>query len=166
MSKSCVILAPGPSLSVEIAQSVSGDIVGCVGNAFELRPNADFLASTDWYWWIKHPAAMEFKGRKFSASENVPSVEQVRGVSKSTNSGVLALQCAVNLGATRIELYGFDMHGTHFFGPYRNGLVNTPPERRAVHQQQYEDWKAANPHVSVLNRTKGSALRAYPYVER
>jgi hypothetical protein len=108
-----------------------------------------------------HPQAMEFAGRKFSANR-IPGVEQAPKSSASWNSGVLALQVAARLGATVIRLHGFDMHGTHYFGPYTNGLANTRPIRREVHKKQYKVWGLLNKGVRVINCTAGSALTCFP----
>lgn len=159
--KTCVLLAPGPSLTREICDTVRAQLVGVIGNAFELCPDADFLVATDAAWWRKHPAAMRYAGARFSAS-SLAGVQRVTNGRTDWSSGVLALQTAVNLGATHIELYGFDMHGTHFFGPYENGLTNTTAARRSVHQRQFSTWKLMHPDITVRNRTEGSQLQAYP----
>jgi hypothetical protein len=78
------------------------------------------------------------------------------------NSGVLGLEVAKRAGATRILLLGFDMHGTHFFGQYVNGLRNTKPHPREQHKRQFSDWGRLNRSVQVLNVTKGSALTCFP----
>lgn len=158
-----VLLAPGPSMSQELADSFRGQCVGVVGNCFELAPWADFMAAQDRKWWDAHPQAKEFVGRKFSANE-IPGVERVKGALPNWNSGVLALYAAVHvMGATRIRLHGFDMHGSHYFGPYTNGLGNTKPERRLVHHNQYRAWAMKHAHIEVLNCTPGSALDCFPH---
>lgn len=133
--------------------------LGVVGNAYELVPGATFLVAADRGWWLKHPEAASFEGRKFC---NTPGVHEYIGLPPELNSGVLALTVAVRLGAKRIRLYGFDMHGSHFFGPYQNGLRNTSETRRAVFLKQYEEWAKANSRISVLNCTPGSALTCFP----
>src|SRR5690606_16196507 len=80
----------------------------------------------------------------------------------SVNSGVLGLEVARSKGASRILLLGFDMHGTHFFGPYTNGLSNTTDQRRRMHLAQYDRWAARNRGIEVFNCTAGSALKCFP----
>lgn len=155
-----VLLAPGPSMSADLASSFRDEHVGVVGNCYELAPWAEFLAANDAAWWRAYPEARKFTGRKFSCSV-IPGLERHSG-STNWNSGVLALDVAVVLGAEEIELYGFDMHGTHFFGPYVNGLANTIPARRAMHLQQYRRWAVANERVRVVNCTPGSAIDCFP----
>ena len=158
------LLAPGPSASADQAERVRGLRLGVVGCAYQLAPWADFIASTDAAWWRKYPEAKNLPGLKFS-------MHHVAGVTKVAipglgvcNSGVLALECAKRQGAERILLFGFDMHGSHFFGRYENGLSNTTDAKRAVHFRQYEAWRKANPQIEVINCTAGSALRCFPMV--
>lgn len=159
------LLAPGPSASLELAESLRGRRVGAVGNAFELAPFAEFMAASDRQWWQKHPEAMEFQGDRYSG-HMMHRVIQLPASRTNWNSGVLALAVAAFLGAKLIRLHGFDMHGTHFFGPYTNGLGNTPAHRREVHKKQYALWQQQNPHVTVINCTPGSALRCFQFDEQ
>lgn len=161
-----VLLAPGPSASRELADRVRGLPLGAVGNAYELAPWADFIAASDGAWWRSNPAARELPGRKFCMG-TAAEIERVRidQLGSVVNSGVLALECAVQAGATRILLIGFDMRGTHFFGPYTNGLRNTQPHQRAQHVLQYEAWARMRRGVEVINCTPGSALTCFPKAE-
>ncbi len=156
------IVAPGPSLTRELTESLRGRQVAAVCNAYELAPWAAILVANDRGWWTKHPAAYQFAGRKFSANR-IPDVEQVKSTfGTASNSGALALDVVRDLGATRVLLVGFDFHGTHFFGPYTNGLRNTPDRQRQVHQSQFQQWAAKNRKVEVINCTPGSMLEAFP----
>jgi hypothetical protein len=152
-------------MSRDLADRVRGNKVCAVGNAYELAPWADVLVANDIKWWEKHPDAHKFSGRKFSANK-IKGVEQVTPVTfgSLSNSGVLGLDVVRNLGATRVVMLGFDMHGTHFFGPYKNGCSNTSKQKRETHKNQFKQWKKRNPKVEVLNATEGSALKCFPIV--
>jgi hypothetical protein len=147
-------------MSQPLADSIRGPRVGVVANAYELAPWADFLAATDRAWWEHYPSARAFAGRRFTA-RRMPGIEHLASAQQNWSSGVLALEAAASLGATVIRLYGFDMHGTHFFGPYTNGLVNTTDKRREVHMRQFAAWAMAHPGVRVINCTPGSALKCF-----
>lgn len=157
------LLAPGPSMTQQTADSLRGLRVGAVGCCYQLAPWAEFLASTDTDWWDKYPDAYDFQGLKFSGQNTCRGVIQERDSRTDINSGVLALTVAVKLGAKRIYLYGFDMHGSHYFGDYTNGLPNTPEYRRAIHLRQYADWAQQHTGVVVINRTPGSALTCFRF---
>lgn len=156
------LCAPGPSMSLALVDSLKGQRVGVVGRVFELAPWAEFLVANDAEWWEKYPHALQFKGRKFSHNR-IDGVERCEPGASNLNSGVLAMQAALNMGAEVIRLHGFDHHGTHYFGPYTNGLVNTPEHTRLIHLRQFQAWKALNAHVTVINCTKGSALDCFPF---
>jgi hypothetical protein len=158
------ICAPGPSMSAELCDRLRGKRVGVVGKVFELAPWAEFLAANDIDWWTAYPEAKKFAGARYT-SHSVDFAQKVQGGLTEWSSGVLALQVCMLMSASRIYLHGFDHHGTHYFGPYENGLSNTPPERRAVHQRQFTTWAAANSHIEILNATPGSALQGFPMVE-
>ncbi|WP_202844798.1 hypothetical protein [Luteimonas saliphila] len=134
-----------------------------VSNTYTLAPWADVLVANDHAWWRKHPEAHQFSGRKFSANE-IKGVERAKPCTFGSrgNSGVLALDVVRNLGAKRVILLGLDMHGTHFFGPYKNGCTNTTEAKRRIHVAQFKQWRRRNPGIEVTNCTEGSALTCFP----
>lgn len=162
MAPDILLLAPGPSMNQDLAASFLGRRVGVVGNCWELAPWAEFLVAGDKAWWEAYPAARGFEGRKFSANR-ISGVERVEGMEPTHNSGVLALEVAVRLGARSIELHGFDMRGSHYFGPYANGLTNTGETRRVRQLAQFAAWAACHPQIRVINRTPGSALACFAH---
>lgn len=157
------LIAPGPSACAEQAERVRHLNVGAVGCAYQLAPWANFIAAADRSWWVKYPDVSVLSGRKFTMSA-FPNAEKVTisYLGSVCNSGVLALEVAKNLGATRILLLGYDMKGSHFFGKYTNGLRNTTPLQRSNHFKQYEQWARTNKAVEVINCTQGSALTCFP----
>jgi hypothetical protein len=158
------LLAPGPS-APELVSKISSDVRLCViGNAFELVPIADFLVAGDRGWWLKYPAAMEYPAKRFCNFPDLHDIEYLR-IPSGMNSGVLGLIAVAKAGATKVKLYGFDMHGSHFFGAYENGLRNTSDDRRNVFHRQYAEWAKANPKIEVINCTPGSALQCFPFEE-
>lgn len=158
------LLAPGPSASKEIADNIreSGRKLAVVTSAFDLAPWADFIISGDREWWFKNPAALKAPGRKVCASE-LNGTERIV-YRAGCNSGVLALEFLKRQGAEVVYLFGFDMTGTHYFGPYTNGLKNTTPVRREIHMSQYSDWARSNKNkMKVFNCTPKSALTCFEF---
>lgn len=155
------MLGPGPSMSQSLADLFKEHPNVCVvGNAFELAPWAHVLVASDRSWWRRHPMANEFQGRKYD-SQNFPT-----WLGTGANSGALALFVLASLGAKSIELHGFDMHGSHFFGPYTNGCANTNEVQRKVHLQQFRDFARSHPEVTVTNHTAGSRIDAFQFAVR
>jgi len=155
------VLATGPSMSQEVADYVKGKCrVIAVSDAYRLAPWADALCSQDGVWWEAHPEAKQFAGRRFS-THKLDWVEHILPgvVRHGTNSGLLGMEVARLMGAKRILLLGFDMHGSHYFGPHPAGLKNTTDKRFQAMQRQFTEWKPCG--VDVINCTPGSRLRQF-----
>jgi hypothetical protein len=163
----CFLLAPGPSASQALADQLRGRRVGVCTSAFPLAPWAEFLVATDLKFWSKYPEARTFAGRRFTPNR-VSFAEKVSSpvATAQCNSGVVGLEVWRRLGATRVVMLGFDFRTSHYFGDYTNGLANTAPTRRKVHEQQFKVWKRAHgSKVEVLNATPDSALTVFPRIE-
>ena len=160
-----VILATGPSMSRELAESLRGRNAIAVADAYRIAPWAYAMVAQDVAWWRHHPDAIKFHGRKFS-SNKIAGVEQFDSLKTTgqvfgtgSNSGLIACIVAQWLGAKRIELYGFDMHGSHFFGPHPEPLKNTTPQRFATMLKDFKRWNHAG--VEVINMTPNSSLTCF-----
>ncbi len=155
-------------MSQALADSLRGEHCIAINDCYKLAPWADALVAQDHNWWNVHPDAKQFAGRKFSANK-IPGIEQVycEYIQRQSSSGVLGLEVARSrYFAKEIDLYGFDMRGDHYFGKHPMPLHNTTPARYEVFQQQFAAAGEflAKCGVRVVNRTHGSALRAFPIV--
>ncbi len=157
------VLATGASMSQQTADAVKGKChVVAVSDAYKLAPWADALVSSDLAWWKANPEARNCDGRKFIGfSIDVPAgVERFSGAISGSNSGLLGVQVAVSLGARKVLLCGFDMGGTHYFGPHLPPLKNTKPDRFREFKKQFLRYKPRG--VEIINCTPGSQLTCYP----
>lgn len=156
------VLATGPSLTVEQVEAVRHLPVVAVSDSYRLAPWAMALAANDKAWWTNHPEAHQFAGRKFSTSEvrDVELIPRTGPIYTHTNSGLLGIEVARTLGATRVLLLGFDMMGSHFFGPHPKPMRNTTEQRFKVFRDQFRDYPLNG--LDVVNCTAGSALTCYP----
>jgi hypothetical protein len=154
-------------MNAEIVERVRGLRIAVVSDVYKLAPHADVLVSQDKAWWKAHPEALSFAGRKFSVNP-VDGVEAFEWrdtyplLTTSSNSGLVACLVAEWMGATEIELYGFDMHGSHYFGDHKPPLKNTTADRFRIMINQFTDWL---PRARVINRTPGSALTCFEMVD-
>lgn len=170
-SKTWVLLAPGESLTQAQCDLVRGKCkVLAVGDAYRLAPWADALVHNDAHWWQKRPDTVNFPGLKFTVNPNVGHAKRVAEydsiVTRASNSGVLGIYCARNLGAKHILLLGYDMHGSHFFGPHTDGLRNTTPSRFATFMTYFDRIQRellSKEGIQVYNCTPGSALKVFPH---
>lgn len=159
------ILASGPSMSQEVADSVRGLPTVAVSNCHELAPWADVLVSSDRSWWTHNPKALDFAGEKYIGLciESPKGIIKFAGAQSGSNSGLLAIQVAVSKGATRVLLFGVDLGGSHYFGEHPAPLKNTKPERFETFQRQFAAYHPKG--VEILNCSPASSLKAYPFAD-
>ncbi len=133
-----------------------------VSDAFRMVPWADMLASFDVAWWRHNRAAEDMAGLKFCASSAWAGIGHYRPeyCPPGCNSGLYAMYLAKALGAKKIILLGFDMWGTHFFGPHPEPLKNTNEKRFNDHLYQFKSWQ--NDDIEVINCTPESRLLQFP----
>lgn len=150
---SVAIVACGHSASNANVEQLRGRIkTFAIKEAFtRLTPFADAVYCCEGAWWKHVRGLPDFRGLKVAwdgASMDFRDIERVRLKAKTEdrllfdepgmigsggNSGFQALNIALQFGATRVLLIGFDMSGAHFYG--RNNWL-----------------KAMNPDESVFGR--------------
>lgn len=175
--RTVVCIASGPSLTEEDCETVraSGHPTLVTNTTFRLCPWADVLFGFDSVWWRKHPEAMEFKGRKISASSiarnlGIESVFSSPWFRAHGNSGACVISLALAGRAAKVVLIGFDCSispdgRAHWHGDHPEGLSNCHsikawPKR---FEQVAKDAKKAN--VPVLNASRRTALNCFERVD-
>ncbi len=184
-----VCLGGGPSLTGADAARCRGRArVIAINDAYRLAPWADLLYFCDHRWWSWHRDTAAFKsfaGVRVTLDARVaaeePSVHYVHNAGREglnldrghlmtgRNSGYQAINLAVQLGAKRILLLGYDMRAvdgrTHWFGDH-------PTETRpgvyvGAMLPMFETIAAplAASGVEVVNCTPGSALATFPMAD-
>ena len=171
-----VVVATGQSLTEEQVSMVRDLPTIAVNDAFRMAPWAAILYAADRQWWDANPDAAQFPGVKLCAMPGGPALHMRSSgtlgfdpnparVRTGGNSGYQAVHVAIHTGAERILLLGFDMHGTHYFGPHTksaNGkrLKNPSPES---FRNWAERFGALNHRgAEIVNCTPGSALECFP----
>jgi len=165
------VIATGASLNpdpIAVVSRVRHLPCVAVNDAFRIAPWARVLVAADEAWIRKNPDAIEFAGEKWCNNETrgtFPRLPKREAIYTNTNSGLLGLVFAMDRGAERILLLGVDMKGTHYFGRYRNGLVNSPdePGRFEFFIKQFRDFAPRiRKGVEVINCNPDSALDVFP----
>lgn len=149
-------------------------------------PQADVLYAADGTFWGMYRGVEKFRGLKLTQDtwaarhyRDVHLVELTRKrdeilvdrpgvIGDGGNSGFQALNIAVQFGAKKIVLVGFDMRldaGIHWHGKHPPGLVN-PGDNNLVRWRKALNGAAsrlAELGVTVVNASPISALTAYPF---
>jgi len=179
--ETAVIVGTGPT-ATQIEPGRFRSIV--IKSSWRLLPTADVLYGLDKGWWLANHGAPKFNGLKVSPSPTACRVFGLRQVSLKPRaeiltgepgvvgcglrtgggfSGFQAINLAVQFGAKKIILVGFDMNGGHW-SPDQRG-VGKPDAART------ESWRGAldacapqfkSLGVGVINTGEHSALTAYP----
>ncbi len=164
--------------------------VVAVNDAYMLLPFADVLYACDAKWWDVHRGAAGFAGEKWS-SHGIGSNDKLKAAERwglkvmlgaarpgfsfgpgiihyGSNSGFQAVNLALQLGATRIVLVGFDMRPAgdgrrHFFGDHPPPLRN-PSSFDGFIRAFEEAAKLLPPYIEIRNATPGSALECFASV--
>jgi hypothetical protein len=177
-----VILASGPSMSKEIADTVRYHHkyrVITVNTTFQLAPWADIFYAADQKWWAQWwPDIEKLSGMKVTCSDNrFPDVLQLRVSGKTGfdpdpscvrtggNSGYQAIHVAAHTGAKRILLCGYDMKGGHWHGRHADPLRNAGED---IYRRWLENFDTLAPEleqrdIEVINCTPNSALKLWPF---
>lgn len=181
----CVVIASGESATASPIESLKGKARTLViNNCFELAPWGDVLYAADGKWWDAYPKAREFAGLKVTQdaaaakryglyrvhifSEVNPAshriaIEAPGVLGHGGNSGFQGLNLAVQFGARRILLIGFDLKGSHWHANHPEPMLNPRPQRldkwRSRLDEQAPVFRQLG--VDVINCSGVSALNRY-----
>lgn len=184
----CVVAAPGPSLTEDVAERCKGYRTIAVQDAWRRLPWADILYGCDSAWWNAHKGCADFNGAKWSThdsgSNDKRQVAELYGVHLvagkqadgfsldpavihyAGNSGFQALNLAILLGASNIVLVGYDMRHvggrSHFWGDHPKPLKTRDPSCYIRYFERAAKTVPAG--VEIINATPQSALRCFPMV--
>lgn len=164
--------------------------------AVDLAPWADVAYGCDGAWWAYRRGLPGFAGVKVTwdgsgAVARFPDIHAVRipekhgskpgdrqfvdriltdrpgVIGSGNNSGFQALNLAVQFGARRIVLVGFDLAGKHYYGRNEWPRAGNPDERR------FDVWRAIFAQnvpvlnslgVDVVNASQGSTLSCFRHM--
>lgn len=186
--ETAVIVASGPS-AADVPLEAGKDKARflAVKDGWTLCPWAECLYACDHHWWEAHKGVLAYLGQRIAYDAR--TIEKWRGldilkveikkahqhflfdavghVGWGGNSGFHAINLAVQFGAKRIVLVGFDMRvdrGKHFFGDHAY-TKERPSQGNCEKWRQILDGQApvlAARGVEVINCSQVSALTAYP----
>lgn len=186
-----VAMATGPSLTRQQANLVAVadlPVIAVNDNGIDVErdgevvpamaPQAAILYASDADWWrTNSQAALKFPGLKVTCMDScefksVKLLKQTgmvgfdpnpKHIRTGGNSGYAALHIAIQAGARRVLLLGYDMGnsaGHHWFGKHQRGL-------RTTDTGSFARWVDRFPALSgqgaeIINCSPGSALKCFP----
>jgi len=188
--EACAIIASGPSAKRANITALRDQLrVIAIKENIELFAKADVLYGCDAAWWRNANGMPKYGGLKVSATGRIatrfPDIRIVQvadpsgdrlifsppgTVGSGGNSGFQALNLAVQFGARRVLLIGFDMtdhYGVHWYGRASGNGRSNPAE------WNFKRWRAAfdtasvqlkTAGVQVLNASDLSVLTCFPKV--
>lgn len=154
--------------------------------AVDLCPWADVAYGCDAPWWKHRKGLPDFKGLKVGWDEKIPFrdvrrikikrrlpngyvdqilVDELGAIGSGGNSGFQAVNLAIQFGANRILLVGFDLSGEHYYG--RNNWFKGGNPDKSVFDACIKAWSdnteiIRSLGVQVINTNNQSALRCFP----
>lgn len=153
-----------------------------MNTTFRAAPWADALYACDLAWWDRHidevrqsfageswtqtPEAARRHGLRFIDGRPGRGLSKERGViHQGGNSGYQAIGLAVDQGAERIVLLGFDMQDTggrtHWHGDHPQGLRNASPFASWIGKFGQLAVDLQRDGIAVLNATRETALTCF-----
>ena len=179
--QACAIVACGPSLLTIDVASLRGRlrVIAIKEAAVEVCPWADVAYGCDWPWWRHREGLREFVGLKLGFDPRIMGAfndvhrisienrqcdqiltQEPLKVGSGGNSGFQALNLAIQFGANRILLAGFDMRidqPLHWYGRNRWESANNP----APHN--FKRWtRAFSESAHVLKKLGVDVVNASP----
>lgn len=173
-----VCLGTGASLTKSDVDACRGLRAIAINNAYTIAPWAEVLYAADQKFWAWHQGVPSFTGLKYTVEPQRikwPGLQVLQQDGDNTlpglsldqaklrtgyNSGYQAINLAVHLGAARIVLLGYDMHGGHFFGEHPDN--SRPPFALSLSMFPTLIEPLAALGVSIVNCTPNSALTCFP----
>lgn len=188
-----VVIASGPSAThagIEQLRERTDIRAVCVNDSWRLAPWGDVLYATDWQWWHAHyQASTAFAGVRLSSTRkriarDFPGVSEVpvalvgddrrptfilepKGlIGSGGNSGFQAMNIALQTGARRLIMVGFDMTlsgGSHWHGDHKNGLGNPRADLMEKWRNVLDGQarRLQDRGIDVINASPVSALKNY-----
>jgi hypothetical protein len=183
---SVAIVASGPSTKKVDVERLRGKLpVIAIKENVELAPWADVVYGCDRAWWRNMQGLPKYDGLRITATQmevgptdiKLITVEATTDkiltdkpgvVGSGGNSGFQALNLAVQFGATRVLMVGFDMDdraGVHWYGR-NSGMGRSNPS-----EWNFRRWRVAFINavpvldklgVEVLNASQHTSLNCFP----
>lgn len=162
-------IASGPSLTFEDCELVrlSGIETIAVNNSWQMAQFADHIYAGDRKWWDQYGAEIDIPAKKWTCSKGAAVAHGINyhRASGPYNSGMRAIQWAIDSGKKKIILIGYDCsvkNGTHWHGDHEK--TRNPDEKRCQKwKKQFEliGRLAVSKNVEIINCSRHTELLCF-----
>lgn len=165
-----VCIASGPSLAEEDCQQVgaAGLPTVVVNTSWKLAPFAQVMFAGDQVWWEHYGAEVTIPAQRWTVSQRAAELHGARHfrVRGTRSSGCRAIELAIELGAKRVLLLGYDCSvdsGAHWHGLHQR-TGNPDAARCAGWRREFAQLaaEAAQKGVQIINCSRVTALSCFP----
>lgn len=165
-----VCIASGPSLTAEDCAVVERACLPtvAVNSSWKLARFCDVIYAGDACWWAEYGDEIDIQAERWSCTRQA---KQRFGVNHHQsggpyNSGMRAIQFAMQQGASRVLLLGYDcslVAGSHWHGDHHK-TKNPDAQKVAGWHRQFAQVSAEAKarEVQVLNCSRYSAIACFP----
>lgn len=175
MGSSWAIVASGPSLTAEDCEALrqSGLPTIAVNSSWKLARFAEVIYGGDDVWWKAYEHEIDIPARRVCFMRQTAArlgIEHHKGAAGSVIcSGYQAIRWAMQQGAKRIILLGFDCsvsNGTHWHGDHEK--TGNPDARKAASWARHFNalaLVAKAQRVEIINCSRETALTCFPRMD-
>jgi len=177
------IIGAGESLNADDCDQVrrAGLKSIAINRSFELAPWADILYGCDGIFWKHYREALDFAGLKVTQTVSAAKsfglhlvdvdcqtfnhfLPPPGPIASGGHGGHQAINLALQLGAKRILLLGFDAVGSHWHGRHELPLNNPHPGHFASWIAQFDAAVQSLEQfdAEIINCSPGSMINAFP----
>jgi len=165
------VIASGPSLTQDDCDLIerAGLPTVAVNNSWKLARFADVIYAGDMAWWRAYGREIDIPAERWSCTRQASHHYGTKHHSTyggSFNSGQRAIQFAIERGAARVILLGFDCsvrHGLHWHGPHsKTGNPDKLKVKKWRRQFERVAAQAERAKCEVINCSRYTELACFP----
>lgn len=168
--RTIVVIASGPSLTPQDCDLIqkTGLTTIAVNSSWKIARFADVLYAGDTCWWDNYGKEVDIDAQRWTCMRQASDRYRINlhSASGPYNSGMRAIQFALQRGASKVILIGFDCslkNGLHWHGPHDKTKNPDAPKVRRWHEQfKSIQLLADRMGYEVINCSRYTELKCFP----
>lgn len=163
--KTVACIASGPSLTRIDCELISAANLPtiAVNNSWQLVPFAQVIYAGDCAWWSQHIKSIDIPAERWTCSRSAADKHKINFhyAYGAFNSGLRAIELAIEFGASKIILLGYDCtvkYGKHWHEDHP-GTRNPNANKCNAWKKQFS--RLAKSRATIINCSRVTALDCY-----